>query len=127
MFLPALIKTLLANKEFPMTYGRQTRDFIYVTDLISAILLASVTPQAAGKVINIGSGSPVAIGEVAAKVARLLGKEDLIRIGALDYRHGEAMEYYVDTNKARLTLDWAASVSFDEGLRRTVEYYQKGF
>lgn len=127
MFLPALIKSLLENKAFPMTPGRQTRDFVYITDLINAVLSAAVTANARGQVINIGSGSPMAIGEVAVKVARLLGKEDLIRIGALDYRHGEAMEYYVDTNKARLMLDWAASVSFDEGLRRTVEYYQKGF
>ncbi len=126
MFLPALIKTLLANREFPMTSGIQTRDFIYVTDLISAIQLASVTPKAAGRVINIGSGSPVAIGEIAVKAARMLGREDLLRIGALDYRHGEAMEYYVDTGIARQLLDWTASISLEEGLRRTIEYYQKG-
>lgn len=126
MFLPALIKTLLAKKEFPMTHGIQTRDFVYVADLINAILSASVTPQAAGQVINIGSGNPVAIAEIAVKVARLLGREDLLRIGALDYRCGEAMEYCVDTSRALQLLDWTASFSLDEGLRHTIEHYQRG-
>lgn len=126
MFLPALIKTLLMDKEFQMTHGCQTRDFIYVTDLINAILSASVTPQAAGQVINIGSGNPVAIVDIAVKVARLLGREDLLRVGALDYRCGEAMEYCVDTSKARQLLGWTAAFSLDEALKRTIEYYQRG-
>lgn len=126
MFLPALIKTLLAKKEFPMTHGIQTRDFVYVDDLINAILSASVSPQAAGQIINIGSGNPVAIADIASKAARLLGREDLLRIGALDYRCGEAMEYYVNTSRARQLLDWTASFSLDEGLKRTVKHYQKG-
>lgn len=126
MFLPALIKTLLSNREFPMTPGLQTRDFIYVADLVNAILLASAAPQAVGRIVNIGSGIPVAIGDVAIKAAKSLGREDLLRRGAIDYRRGEAMQYYVETRRARELLGWKAAVSLDEGLARTIEYFKRG-
>ena len=64
--------------------------------------------------------------QLAVKVGRLLGREDLLRIGALDYRLGEAMEYCVDTSRAGRLLGWTAAFSLDEGLRRTIEYYQRG-
>jgi len=123
MFLPSLISALVRNEPFPMTPGEQTRDFIYIDDLVEAYLLAGATPAARGQIFNIGSGQPQRLRDVALKVAKALGREHLLGIGRLPYRPAEIMEYEVDISKARRVLGWAPNVTFDEGLRRTIEAY----
>lgn len=124
MFLPALIRSVINSVPFAMTPAKQTRDFIYVTDLVEALLLAALNGNAVGQTINIGSGQPISIANVALQVERMLGKSDLIQIGAKDYRCGEIMSYCVDCSKAGKLLDWTAKVNFDEGLARTIDYYE---
>lgn len=126
MFLPALIKALLTGRRFPMSLGEQTRDYIYVDDVIEALLLAAVCPDATGQVINISSGEPTRIIEVAKLVAGLIGRgaEGLIDFGKLEYRRGEAMNYWAERTKARRLLGWQPRVDLPNGLARTVEYYR---
>jgi len=124
MFLPALIKTLIRNEAFDMTAGMQTRDFVYVADLVGAMTKAALRPEARGEVLNIGSGNPVAIGEIALVVERMLGKSGLVRLGARDYRVGEVMNYFVANQRARDLLDWAPSVTLEKGLADTVAHYR---
>ncbi|MCX6545104.1 MAG: NAD-dependent epimerase/dehydratase family protein [Acidobacteria bacterium] len=121
MFLPALIGTIAAGRPFEMTRGEQTRDFIFVSDLIDALTRASVCRS--GELLNISSGVPIRIVDLALKVGRLLGREDLIRVGALDYRPADMMDYAVDSTLARQTLSWAPRVSIDAGLAMTVPAY----
>jgi nucleoside-diphosphate-sugar epimerase len=121
LFLPALIKALAEGRHFPMSPGEQTRDFVFITDLIEAILAALVTPEAAGRVINIGSGEPVTLAELARKVERLMGLEGLVGFGEVPYRTGEVMDYWVDPSLARDLLGWTAHVGLDEGLRITID------
>ena len=126
MFLPALIKTVLQDQPFPMTPGRQTRDFIYVSDLVEALLHAATAPGAAGQVVNIGSGQSVPLGDLAQKIERDLGKSGLVLIGAKEYRIGEVMEYGVDIGKAKELLHWTPKVGLEEGIRDTIRYYRDG-
>lgn len=123
MFLPSLIRTLLRDEPFVMTAGEQTRDFIFIDDLIGAYLLAGATPAARGEIFNIGSGQPRRLRDIALKVARALGREHLLEIDRLPYRPAEIMQYEVDISKARKVLGWAPKVDLDEGLRRTIEAY----
>lgn len=123
MFLPSLIRTLLRDEPFPMTGGEQTRDFVYIDDLVEAYLLAGATPAARGEVFNIGSGQAQRLRDVAVKVARALGREHLLEIGRRPYRPAEVMQYEVDISKARRVLGWAPKISFEEGLRKTIEAY----
>lgn len=126
MFLPALIKTIIENQPFPMTPGRQTRDFIYVTDLVEALLHAATAPEAVGQIVNIGSGESVSLGDLALKIEHDLGKSGLVRIGAKGYRIGEVMEYGVDLRKAKEMLHWTPKVALEEGIRHTIRYYLDG-
>jgi nucleoside-diphosphate-sugar epimerase len=125
MFLPALIETLLRNEEFRMTLGEQTRDYLYVSDLVEALLRAGGCPAADGEIINIGSGQAIRIAALVERVEAHLGRHDLVRRGAIPYRTGEAMEYLLDISKARQLLQWAPAVSLDEGLGRTVAWYRE--
>ena len=125
MFVPALIQSLLAGKPFPMTKGEQTRDFIYISDLISAILQSGVCRAARGQIINVGSGYPITIAQLASTVEQLLDAKALVEYGSLPYRTSEIMEYGVNLEKAHKLLNWKAEVSLDAGLQETIAYFRR--
>lgn len=123
MLLPALIKSLIGNKAFPMTAGEQTRDFIYVSDLVDVIIKAAQSEKLIGRVTNVGSGSSVKLKDVALRVEQILGRSGMVQLGTLDYRQGEIMDYVVDNSKIKELLDWAPRVSLEEGLMYTIKSF----
>jgi UDP-glucose 4-epimerase len=124
MFLPSLIFSLLQDKPFDMTFGEQTRDFVYITDLVRAVILASGKNSARGEIINIGSGVSVRLADVAKKIERMLHKKGLVNLGGKPYRKNEVMDYNVDLKKARKVLGWTPEISLEEGLTSTIAHYQ---
>lgn len=124
MFLPALIQTLLRGEAFPMTQGDQTRDYIYVVDLVDALLLAGTRLNVDGEVINIASGRAIKIKQLVDCVEALLGGVQLAKRGALNYRTGESMDYWLDITKARQLLDWFPRTSLMEGLQQTITHFK---
>jgi UDP-glucose 4-epimerase len=106
----------------PIIYGdgRQTRDFVHVSDVVQANLLAMNDDRAVGNVFNIGSGESVSISSLAKVIIRLSGRRGLHAIlkGAKlgDIRHSCA-----DIRKSKRLLDYAPSVSLSEGLQRIVQ------
>lgn len=126
MFIPSLIKSLLRNEKSLMTAGEQTRDFLFIDDLIEAHLLAGSSDSVAGEIFNIGFGKSYKIKDVAKKIARILGKEHLLSFGGISYRKPEVMEYEIDFSKAREILNWTPKVDIDEGLQLTIEGFKKG-
>ena len=124
MFLPALIDSLVKDKPFPMTLGAQTRDFIYISDIINALILAVQSKESKGQVINIGSGLLVTIADIALMVGKMLNKVELIQFGKRDYRFGEIKNYFVDNSKAKKLLDWKPMVDLEDGLRRTIDFFK---
>lgn len=122
MFLPALIGALLRGEEFAMTAGEQTRDYVYIDDLVEAIASALVAPVAAGTIINIGAGSPVRLWQLALMVAQCVGAgaAELLRRGRLQYRTAEPMEYWVANACAERLLGWRPRTALAAGIARTV-------
>jgi len=128
MFLPSLIKALLVKQSFPMTLGDQTRDFIYIDDLVNSVMLAMESDKLAkGQTINISSGTPIKIKTLAEKVAQFIGEDcmGLVEFGAIDYRFGEAFEYWGSNQLARDWMGWCPETSLDDGLKKTIEYFSK--
>jgi len=126
MFIPALIKRLLTNRTFAMSGGEQTRDFVYIDDLVEAILLAATCSEADGRVINVSSFEPVRIIDLARTIADLMGDgaRELLNVGELAYRPGETMNYFSDNREAGRLLGWSPCVDLQTGLSRTVEFYR---
>ena len=124
-FIPCAILAALAGREFPMTEGRQTREFNYVSDIVDAFVLAAITPAALGEVINVGNGIEYSLREVVEKIAAVAGTAVPARFGALPYRAGEAWHFYCDNAKARRLLGWAPRVDLDAGLGKTVAWYRE--
>ena len=78
--VPYVIDTLLRGEEVPLTRGAPVRDFLHVADVGSAIA-AAATSELKG-IVNIGSGTPVTVRDIAATIASLLGRESMLRFGA---------------------------------------------
>jgi nucleoside-diphosphate-sugar epimerase len=124
MFLPSLVTSLLDNKPFEMTLGEQTRDFIYIDDLVDALIISSLNAKARGQIINIGSGVPIKLTMLVKIIERLVDRHDLVKFGGKSYRKNEIMDYFVDTKKAEDLLGWKAKTSIEYGLQETITYYR---
>ena len=122
MLLPALIQALTRGEEFPMTRGQQTRDYVYVDDLVDAIVKSLLGKVAAGTVVNISSAAPVQVRDVALMAAQTIGPRasSLLSFGARDYRPGEVMEYWASNARAAELLGWLPRVSLEQGIAWTV-------
>lgn len=127
MFLSALIQSLVAGKEFSMTSGEQYRDFVYIDDVVNAIILALFAEETInGNVFNIGSGKALQVKEVALLAAKDVGRNsiNLVRFGAIPYRKNEVMDYSVNIKHARDLLGWEPVTSLESGLDQTVQYFK---
>lgn len=119
-FLPQIIKGCLEDRRFPVSEGRQLRDFCYVDDVADGILRALEAPSVCGRVVNLASGIPVSIRAAIERVRRLVGQGQP-DFGQIPYRAGESMALWADISLARELLDWTPRVPLEEGLARTIE------
>jgi UDP-glucose 4-epimerase len=121
--IPEVIVRGLRRQRLAMTSGRQTREFNFVEDLADGFVRAGLTPDIDGEVINIGSGVDVSMRELACQILALMGDPIEPEFGALPERPTEIWQMYCDAGKARDLLGWKPSVSLEEGLRRTIDWY----
>lgn len=105
--------------------GRQMRDATYVDDVVDALCLAGASEAAVGEAFNLGS-APVPLVELARAIVRAAGRG---RVELVPYpeasRQVEVGDYVADTSKIERLLGWRASVSLEDGLARTVEFYER--
>jgi|TARA_B100001105_G_C22364580_1_gene432003 nucleoside-diphosphate-sugar epimerase len=117
-FIPQIIKGCLSGKSFPVSRGEQLRDFCFIDDFIEAVFLALDNKAAHGEVINIASGKPVSIKNMIEKIVSIVGF-GRPKYGGIKYREGENMTLYGDISKSKYILDWEATTSLDQGLKKT--------
>ena len=103
--------------------GRQTRDFTFVADAVSATV-AAATRGKPGGVYNIGGGSRVQLLDVFELIRQVTGRP--LRIERLDPQRGDMRDTYADTSRARADLGFAPSVTLEQGLRAQYEWMTAG-
>ena len=96
--------------------GNQKRDFVSVYDIAQASRLALEVPEAAGDVFNVGSGIAYTIGEIAVRIAKVLGKDHLQPEITGKYRVGDIRHCYADISKAQRVLGYEPQVALEDGL-----------
>jgi UDP-glucose 4-epimerase len=104
--------------------GEQTRDFVFVEDIVEANMLALNSKNAPGQVFNVGSGKSVSINQVAETLKKVLGTAGLQNTYA-DPRPGDIRHSCADITKARKILGFEPRFSFDEGLRELAKWYKE--
>ena len=99
--------------------GRQTRDFTFVADAVSATVAAS-TRGAPGAVYNISGGSRVELREVFELIARITGCP--VRVDRMEAQHGDMRDTYADTTRAREDLAFTPGATLEQGLRAQYDW-----
>ncbi len=102
--------------------GGQTRDFLYVGDLTTALELAGERPVP-GQIINVGSGTATSVNDVARLLSEIASGP--IRTKRTESRPGDVRDSRADTTKAEEKLGFAPRTSLREGLERTLAWYRK--
>jgi UDP-glucose 4-epimerase len=122
--IPIFITAILRGRR-PVIYGdgRQSRDFVYVENVVEANLLAAHSAGAVGRVLNIGSGRATDLLTLLALLSRLLGRE--VQPEFAPPRPGDVRESLADISLAHRVLGYQPQVDFEEGLRRSIGYYRQ--
>ena len=117
------ITHLLAGKG-PKIYGDggQTRDFTYVGNVVDGVLKATVAPGASGEVINVATGGRISLNELFTTLRDIIGAK--VEPEYLPERAGDVRDSQADIGKAKRILGYSPVIPFDEGLRRTVDWYR---
>lgn len=124
--IPLFIKKIAAG-ESPIIFGdgETSRDFTYVKNNVTACLLAcKADKRCLGETINIACGGEYSLNQLVQYINKILNK-DLKPVYKLE-RKGDVKHSLADISKAKELLGYDVTVDFEEGLRRTVEYYTKG-
>lgn len=102
--------------------GEQTRDFTYVENAVQANLLACEAANVSGRVFNVGAGGRTSLNQVLRVLAEVSGKRLEAKYDAP--REGDIRDSQADISQARQWLGYQPSVLFEEGLKRTFEWYK---
>ncbi|MFB7843340.1 NAD-dependent epimerase/dehydratase family protein [Microbacterium sp. NPDC056052] len=101
--------------------GEESRDFVYIDDVVEATYLAATAPAAAGRIFNVGSGVATSVNEVVAALFAAYGTEVPTRISG-NYRLGDIRHNVADTSALREILGFAPTVAFEDGVKRFAEW-----
>jgi nucleoside-diphosphate-sugar epimerase len=120
--IPSVILNLLGGREARCTHGRQVRSFLHVEDVgaaFAALLASSVEGP-----VNIGSGDRIAIAELLERLARNIGRPELLKLGARPAPPGEPAVLVPDIRRLSGEVGWSPRRPLDEGLADTVNWWR---
>jgi nucleoside-diphosphate-sugar epimerase len=122
--IPAFVTAILRD-EPPTIYGdgEQTRDFTYIDNVVHANLLAANAPKVNGEVVNIACGERVSVNQIIRQINELLGRN--VKPRYVPERPGDVKHSLADITAARELIGYQPLVSFEDGLRRAIEWYRK--
>ncbi|MBU8595616.1 LPS biosynthesis protein WbpP [Shouchella clausii] len=121
--IPSFIKAMLNDKP-PTIFGdgTQSRDFTFIDNVVAANLLAANAPKLQGESVNIGGGASIDLNSLVDEINVLLGKQIQANYGP--ERPGDVKHSLADIHLAEKLIAYRPTVSFQEGLRQTVEWFK---
>jgi len=120
--IASFVSRILARKPLIIFgNGRQIRDFVFVSDVLQALLLSLESEQAIGKTINIGTGKPTSINELARSIIHLLGHKRF-PVSRKPAREGDIRHSCADITVAKKSLGYRPKVELKDGIRQTIGF-----
>ncbi|HSB04897.1 MAG TPA: SDR family NAD(P)-dependent oxidoreductase [Thermodesulfobacteriota bacterium] len=125
--IPTIISQILGNKRVRLGNTRPRRDFLFVKDTVQGFITLGKCDEAVGKVVNIGTGKDISIGELVEKILVMMGEEKRVEVEDQRIRpeRSEVMRLLSDTGLAQSLFGWIPKYSLEDGLKETIEWYQK--
>ena len=120
----SVFATALLQNRPPTIYGtgEQTRDFTYVANVVDGVLRACEAPGASGQIINVATGGRISLNQLFETMRRLVGAT--VQPVYAELRAGDVSDSQADISLAREVLGYQPTVSFEEGLKATVDWYR---
>jgi UDP-glucose 4-epimerase len=120
--IPNFITAVLDGRA-PQIYGDggQSRDFTFVTNVVEGNLLAMDAPDISGRAFNIAYGQSISLSVMLGEICVQTGRQ--VEAEYLPPRPGDVLHSGADISRAEAALGYVPSVSFDEGLRRTIDHF----
>jgi dTDP-glucose 4,6-dehydratase len=122
--IPTILTQLLGGDTVALGNLTPTRDFTYVTDTVEAFVAVADAPAAVGRVLNVGSGDEIAIGDLAERIEAVVEKRAPIDLDPARVRPtgSEVERLCANADEARRLLAWEPRVTLEEGLTATAEW-----
>jgi nucleoside-diphosphate-sugar epimerase len=121
--VPAAIKALSSGREFLATSGGQVRDYMHVADVASG--LCALSRHKLGGVFNVCGSRPVTIADLMRTLGELLGRPELIRLGALPNREWDPDYVSGDNQRLRTEAHWKPRYALRDGLTQTISWWKE--
>lgn len=117
--------TGVINGEPPLIFGdgKQSRDWTFVGNIVEGVFRALVSKKSIGETINLCNGIGRSVKEVAFKIIDLCGKKGKVDAKYIQARPGELFRSVGDYSKAKKILNWQPKIGFEEGLKRTIDFF----
>jgi len=127
--IPTIISQAIDGKRIRLGNTKPRRDFLFVKDTVQGFVQVGRCEEAVGKVINIGAGIDISIEELVKKILAQMKKKMEIEVEVEDQRirpaKSEVMQLLSDTRLAKELFGWMPRYTFEDGLKETIEWYQK--
>lgn len=124
--VPTFILRALKDEPIPVFgTGRQTADFIFVTDAVEALVRLGQVDKAKGTVVEVGTGKETTVDTLARLIIRLTGSRS--KIEHVSMRPGEPLNAHIVANPSRMRtlLEFTPTVGLEEGLKETISWYRR--
>ena len=125
--IPTIISQAINGKKIRLGNIEPRRDFLFVRDTIRGFIELAKCSKAVGKVVNIGTGRDISIKELVKKIIDQMGRTREIKAERRRIRpeKSEVMQLIADIRLAKKLFKWAPRYTLEDGLRETIEWYEK--
>jgi len=123
--IPQTIAKSLRGEEIELTGGEQSRDFVYVDDVVDAFLRAAMIPEAVGGTFNVCGGVETSVKDAVSAIIELTGGIAAPLFGALPYRPTEIWSLTGNPSRAEGILGWRSNTSLKNGLLQTISWVKQ--
>lgn len=121
-----IIQKAINHEDIPLTWGTKKRDYVYVGDVVEALLRAKDAKNLpAFDVINVGGQTMVSLKALADMIVAAASSSSRLRLGAIPDRIGESDEWLLDNTKAGRVLGWSPKTDIQTGMKETIVWIRK--
>ncbi len=115
-FIPQMINSLKRGEDFLLIKGEQVRDFLYVGDVVNAMVLTAKNTNSQGETFNVCSGKGTKLSQLASAVNTTMNTKAKIVLGAIPYRNNEVWEMIGDHSKIKNSIGFYPKININQGI-----------